>query len=196
MEYNFRLQRFAEEGAGEPDDTQASQNDEKTPEFTQEQQDYINRIVAGRLAKERAKAARDADKKAESEKLKAMTESERQAKELQDALAELKQARAEKEKADMISAARSSLKEKGYDFSDSMLTHLIADSAEETRMRLDAFVADFEKALDAKVKAAVQPTSPRTGVRSAAKLTKKEIMAVKNRSERQKLIKENMELFR
>lgn len=197
----FNLQRFAEDTSAQADNPNTADTapegkaGDGAPSFTAEQQAYINQLVNSRLERERTKAQKDAQDKAEAARLQAMGEQDRLNEKLKQALDRIDQYEATQTKNTMMAEARKILKSKGYDFSDDVIAPLIGKDAEATKAKIDAFTADFDKALNAKLTATVSSTTPKAGVKSGKSLTKKDIMAVKNTRERQKLIKEHMELF-
>lgn len=97
-------------------------------------------------------------------------------------------------KTEMTKQARSLLQDKGINVPDALIANLIADDAEGTKTSVESFANLFKAAVDAAVKEALKADVPKKGSGGTG-ITKEQIMAVKNRAERQKLIRENMELF-
>lgn len=191
------LQRFAEEQA----DQGNNENQGGKPTFTDEQQKYIDGLLSKRLARAQEKAEAQAREKAkaeaEAQKLAALSESEKQAQELKSLKEQLNALSAERAKNEMLKATRTDLSSRGYSFSDSIVAALTKETAEETKSAIDGFVSAFEKAVQDEVRKAVRSTTPK-GVKEGGKnvLTKAEIMAVKDKKERQRLINQNLNLFR
>ena len=98
------------------------------------------------------------------------------------------------ELANMSKQARSMLSEKGINISDDLLAMLVSTDADKTKSSVDSFITLFQSAVKTAVTEALKGGTPKTG--GASGITKDQIMAVKNRAERQKLIKENMHLFK
>ena len=71
---------------------------------------------------------------------------------------------------------------------------LVGDDAETTKANVEAFSKMFKAAVLNAVKNANKKQSPKAG--AASGLTKADILKVANRTERQKLINENMDLFK
>ena len=72
--------------------------------------------------------------------------------------------------------------------------NLVSDDAEKTKSTVEAFSNVFKEAVQAAVKDALRGNPPKASGGNG--ITKERIMSVKNREERQRLINENMELFR
>ena len=198
----FDLQLFADEGGddgsggdegdgdGEGDDDEGSEPEKKYTDAD------IDKIVKERLARERKAAEKKARQQAEAEKLKNMTAAEKRDAEFEQMKKELAELKAEKQNADMLSTASDILKDAGINVSSKLVGHLIADTADETKANVDEFVKLYNEAVNKGVKAAMKAngSNPKRGVGST--LTKEEIMKTKNPTERQRLIKENMHLFK
>ena len=74
---------------------------------------------------------------------------------------------------------------------------LIGADAEKTNEAVTAFAAEFEKAVNARVKEALKSKTPKGGSAAGAKgITKEEIMKIKNPLERQKMIAAHPEAFK
>lgn len=184
------------EDDGADDDVDDDDGEEDKPEkkYTEEQ---VNRMIAKRLARERRDAEKKAKQQAEAEKLKNMSEKERHDAEFEQMKKELAELKGEKQRADMTATASDILKDAGVNVSSKLVSHLIADTADETKANVDEFVKLFNDAVNKGVKAAMKAagSSPKKQG-GGGTLTKEDIMKVKNISERQRLIKENMNLFR
>ncbi len=203
--YPVDLQLFSDDGDGGddgddgdedgPDDGDGGDGDDGKPEKKYTDDD-IDRIVKQRLARERKEAEKKARKEAEAEKLKNMTAAEKQAAEFEQMKKELAELKAEKQNADMISSASDILKDAGINVSSKLVAKLIADTADETKANVDEFVKLFNEAVNKGVKAAMKENGGSPKRKGGSQLTREDIMKVKNASERQRLIKENMHLFK
>ena len=78
---------------------------------------------------------------------------------------------------------------------DELVAVLVTEDADTTKTNVDAFVKLFKSAVQEAVKAANRKPSPKTGA-TGGTLTKADILKVEDINERQKLIRENMDLFR
>ena len=198
----FDLQLFADEGGddgsgGDEGDGDGEGDDDECGEPEKKYTDAdIDRIVKERLARERKAAEKKAKEKAEAEKLRTMTAAEKRDAEFEQMKKELAELKAEKQNADMLSTASDILKDAGINVSSKLVGHLIADTADETKANVDEFVKLYNDAVNKGVKAAMKAngSNPKRG--GGSTLTKEEIMKTKNPTERQRLIKENMHLFK
>ena len=200
----FNLQLFAEDGGdsgddgsdGADDDSDDSDDDKGgEPEKKYTDAD-IDKIVKDRLARERKAAEKKARQQAEAEKLKNMTAAEKRDAEFEEMKARLATLEAEKNQASMLSTASDILKDAGIVVSSKLVGHLIAETADETKANVDEFVKLYNDAVNKGVKAAMKASGSNPKKGGTSTLTREEIMKVKNPAERQKLIKENMHLFR
>lgn len=200
----FDLQLFAEDGgdsgddgADDGDDGSDNGDDDHSDEPEKKYTDAdIDKIVKDRLARERKAAEKKARQQAEAEKLKNMTAAEKRDAEFEQMKARLASLEAEKNQAEMLSTASDILKDAGINVSSKLVGHLIAETADETKANVDEFVKLYNDAVNKGVKAAMKASGSNPKKSGSSTLTKEDIMKVKNPSERQKLIKENMHLFR
>lgn len=145
-----------------------------------------------------AKLAKEKQKTSEAERLAKMTESEKisaRIKALEDENAAMKAAAAKNE---MATQVRSLLQDKSIVIaSDVIIDSLIGADAEKTQAAVNAFAAEFEKAVNARVKEAMKSKTPKGGSAAGSKgMTKAEIMKIKNPIERQKMIAAHPEAFK
>jgi len=199
----FNLQLFAEDGGDSGDDGSddgddgSDDDDDKGGEPEKKYTDAdIDKIVKERLARERKAAEKKARQQAEAEKLKNMTAAEKRDAEFEEMKARLATLEAEKNQASMLSTASDILKDAGIVVSSKLVGHLIAETADETKANVDEFVKLYNDAVNKGVKAAMKASGSNPKKGGTSTLTREEIMKVKNPAERQKLIKENMHLFR
>lgn len=200
----FNLQLFAEDGgdggddgSDDGDDGSDDGDDDHSDEPEKKYTDAdIDKIVKDRLARERKAAEKKARQQAEAEKLKNMTAAEKRDAEFEQMKARLASLEAEKNQAEMLSTASDILKDAGIVVSSKLVGHLIAETADETKANVDEFVKLYNDAVNKGVKAAMKASGSNPKKGGTSTLTKEDIMKVKNPSERQKLIKENMHLFR
>lgn len=107
---------------------------------------------------------------------------------------ELSMLKAEKARNTMMKEARQMFKADGLTIPDEIISVLVADTAESTSGAVKAFSGLFQKAVDEAVKAKLAGNEPKKGSTSA--MSKDEILAIKDRSQRLKAIEENFELFK
>lgn len=133
------------------------------------------------------------DKLTEAEKLARMTKEQKaeyRQKQLEKELAELKR---EKAMSEMAGTARKMLGDEGINIPDELLTSIIGTSAEETKNSVESFCKLFKDSVQAQVKESLKGGAPKKG--SENKLTKEQILEIKDPIERQKKIADNIELF-
>ena len=198
----FNLQLFAE-GTTE---TETGSGTETTTEQTTEQSTeqnsgkgnelkYSDKDVDEIINKKFAEWEKRQQKKTtEAERLGKMTAEEKaneRIKALEDKLAEAERKEA---RAAMTKEARAILHTANINISDELLANLVSDNAETTQASVKSFITLFNSAVEKAVKEAYKGETPKTG--GAATLTKEQILAVQNRAERQRLISENMHLFK
>ena len=200
----FNLQLFAEDGgdggddgSDDGDDGSDDSDDDKGGEPEKKYTDAdIDKIVKERLARERKAAEKKARQQAEAEKLKNMTAAEKRDAEFEQMKARLASLEAEKNQAEMLSTASDILKDAGINVSSKLVGHLIAETADETKANVDEFVKLYNDAVNKGIKTAMKAAGSNPKKGGTSTLTKEDIMKVKNNFERQKLINENMHLFR
>lgn len=200
----MNLQLFAEEtgtdsevgGAGDspsgeskpPEKSEESDNNSKpSAKYTDEDVDKMFDRKFAELMKKHQKEMDEARRLAE---MNAQEKAEYENNKLKEQVQELmkKEARSE-----MSKVARAMLSEKGINVNDNLLDALISDDADKTKKSVENFITLFQDAVNKAVKDALKGEPPKTGTTSG--LTKEQIMKVANRAERQRLIKENMNLF-
>lgn len=134
------------------------------------------------------------DKLTEAEKLARMTKEEKaeyRAKKLQKELDDYKRKDA---LSDMARTARKMLLEEEINIPDELLSHLISEDAEQTKTAVESFSKIFKDMVQEAVKNALKGPAPKAGT-GGTTVTKEQILAIKNPSERQRMIAENITLF-
>ncbi|MDU7032432.1 MAG: DUF4355 domain-containing protein [Finegoldia magna] len=184
----LNLQLFADEEAEtEVDQTNVDAEKETEKTFTQ---DEVNKIVQDRLAKEKAKNEKAQEEAKKLAKMNAEQKNQYMVEQLQKELEEYKTKEA---KNDMIKEANSMLKETDINLPDEVVAMLIGDNAEDTKICVDSFSKAFKTAVERAVNEKLKGKTPKQ--KSVAGLTREDILSVKDRQERQRLIEENEELF-
>lgn len=198
MKKRIYLQLFADAsegtvGAPETTENQTTQTNEPGKD-EKAQPKYSDADVDKLISQKFAEWQKKQEKKtSEAERLAAMTAEEKAAermKALEDKIRGYEVAAA---KAEMTKQARTMLQDKNLHVSDELLSNLIAEDAETTKASVESFITLFSAAVDKAVKEALKSDTPKTG--SSSGMTKEQILSVQNRAERQRLIKENMNLF-
>lgn len=175
------------------DEKQQEQADEQKPQantqakYTDEQVDEIvNKKFAQWKTKHEAEVA-------EAKKLAEMNAAEKAAYELKKANARIAELEGEKTRQELASEVRTQLKAAGIDAPDGIVSVLVGDDAETTKKAADGFAEAFTAAVEEAVKRRLAGTAPAAGGQS--KLTREQIMGIKDRGKRQKAIAENIDLF-
>lgn len=184
----LNLQLFADDEA-ETELDQANVDSEKETEKTFTQ-DEVNKIVQDRLAKEKAKNEKAQEEAKKLAKMNAEQKNQYMVEQLQKELEEYKNKEA---KNDMIKEANSMLKDNDITLPDEVVAMLIGDNAEDTKVCVDSFSKAFKTAVERAVNEKLKGKTPKQ--KSVAGLTREDILSVKDRQERQRLIEENEELF-
>lgn len=107
---------------------------------------------------------------------------------------EIEQLRAESEKSKMESAALEMLSEQGINVNQKLVSTLVSDNAEATKESVGAFIEAFNEAVENAVNDRIKSAPPKKFGGGSA-LTKEEIFKIENKSERQRVIAENIHLF-
>ena len=189
---------MAEETNTEVVETETVDNPETTDADKTFTQDELNHIVQERVQRAVAKAQKDAEDKikqaqSEGERLAKLTKDERAKEEEAKRLADLEA----REKAIAVKELRietqSLLSDEGLPIE--FLDVVMADTAESVKENIASIRKVFDEAVEKRVNERLTQDKPRRGA-TAGTMTKAEIMAVQDAKERQKLIAENLELFR
>ena len=189
---------MAEETNTEVVETETVDNPETTDAGKTFTQDELDHIVQERVKRAVAKAQKDAEDKikqaqSEGERLAKLTKDERAKEEEAKRLADLEA----REKAIAVKELRietqSLLSDEGLPIE--FLDVVMADTAESVKENIASIRKVFDEAVEKRVNERLTQDKPRRGATAGA-MTKAEILAVKDVSERQKLIAENLELFR
>lgn len=218
MKKRYYLQLFAEgEGAGaagEPAGTGAGASAEGAGEGTTQTNEplsfddflaqggqaefdrRINKAVQTAVANAQKKWQTLTDSKvSEAEKLAQMTSEEKEKYRADKAEKELADLKRQIALGDMAKTARKMLSDEQITLPDEIVMNLVSDDAEKTKESVEGFAKAFKEAVNAAVKEALRGNPPKAGTGGAKPITRDEIMAVKDRAERQKLIAENPQLF-
>ena len=189
---------MAEETNTEVVETETVDNPEATEADKTFTQDELDHIVQERVKRAVAKAQKDAEDKikqaqSEGERLAKLTKDERAKEEEAKRLADLEA----REKAIAVKELRietqSLLSDEGLPIE--FLDVVMADTAESVKDNIASIRKVFDEAVEKRVNERLTQDKPRRGATAGA-MSKAEIMAVQDVNERQKLIAENLELFR
>ena len=200
----MNLQLFAETSGADSEEGDAddsSSGESKTSEKSEESDNNskssvkytdedVDKMFDRKFAELMKKHQKEMDEARRLAEMNAQEKAEYENNKLKEQVQELmkKEARSE-----MSKVARAMLSEKGINVNDNLLGALISDDADKTKKSVENFITLFQDAVNKAVKDALKGETPKTGTTSG--LTKEQIMKVTNRAERQRLIKENMNLF-
>ena len=199
MEKNlFDLQLFADEDtedkSADNDDTSKKDDSEKEnkpePKYTDEDLDRIIQEKKAKWDKQAKEAEEEAKKLA---KMNAQQKAEHERDKLQK---ELDKLRGEKARADMAKEARRMCADANINVSDDILSSIITSDADTTKEAVESFIELFKSEVEKAVKEALKGNSVKRGTSPNGGLTKEDIMNVADSVERQRLIRENMDLFK
>lgn len=156
----------------------------------------INKAVQTAVANAQKKWQTLTDSKvSEAEKLAQMTGEEKEKYRADKAEKELADLKRQIALGDMAKTARKMLSDEQITLPDEIVMNLVSDDAEKTKESVEGFAKAFKEAVNAAVKEALRGNPPKAGTGGAKPITRDEILAVKDRAERQKLIAENPQLF-
>lgn len=171
------------------DKDQTEDKDQSVKTYTEEE---VQKMVKERVAREK-KAAEKAVK--EAEKLAKMNEAEKEKYRVEQLENELAELRREKAFNSLSKEASKMLSEHEITVNDDLLSFIVRDTAEDTQVAVNSFVALINSKVEEGVKKALAGKPPKVNTNGNKALTKQQIMDEKDAVKRQKLIKENMHLF-
>lgn len=190
----INLQLFADDAppSGEPPKQQEG-NPQEPPKNSEKKysDDDLDKILNAKFAKWQEKYQQEID---EAQKLAEMNAQQR-AEHERDQLKKQLDALTEKNAvAEMQSTARKMLSQDNINIPDELLSMLVTADAEKTKASVDAFAKLFNDSVKKAVADTLKGEPPKAG--ATVGLTKADIMAVKDRTERQRLIAENIDKFK
>ncbi|WP_170237088.1 DUF4355 domain-containing protein [Streptococcus hyovaginalis] len=178
---------------GTVDTPEATTEESKT--FTQQE---LDDIVEARVARAVKKAQKDAEEQiqkaqSEGERLAKLSKDERLREEQAKRLSELEKREHDLAMKELSIEARSLLSEEGLPVE--FLDIVMADTAESVKNNISNLRTVFDQAVEKRVDERLTQSKVRTGSTAGA-MSKQDIMAISDTSERQRLISENMHLFK
>ena len=206
MAVRYGLQLFADDGdggssgddgdSGGDDEGDESGNDDDNDSDNEKKytDEEVDALIERKFAEWQKKHEKQQAKQDEAERLKNMSDQERKDHEMEELRKQVHALQKKETMSKMSATARSMLSAKGITVDDTLVGMLISEDADATKSAVDSFIAAFQDAVSKAVKEALKGEAPRKG--SSSKLTKEQIMKVANRTERQRLIQENMHLFK
>lgn len=153
--------------------------------------DDLDKIIGKKFAEWKTKQDKAVD---EAKRLATMTEQEKAEHERDEIKKELEALKKANNMAEMGKQARKMLNEDGINIPDDLVNLIIAEDAETTKDTVQQFSKLFKAAVQDAVKEALKGKTPGTG--ASGNVTKEQIMKIKDRVERQRMIAEHMDLFK
>ena len=181
----------------EPEPKDKEKTNEPKPEFTDEQQAYIDRIVSGIKNENKQKMVQAVEDKvneqlAERERRAKMSAEEKAADDIKKLKEKNAQLSAQIEQRDRVSFGHSIAGK--YNMPSSMVSHLIGKTNEETENNMKSFADEYNKAVQAGVDSRLAGTKqPQIGLQANIDSTKK--LSDLSLDEQTKLYKENPALY-
>ena len=192
------LQMFADPAQSEtiptdpaPADPKPEDKKEETKPEAKYTDEDLNKLINKKFAEWQEKKEKELT---EAKKLAEMNAQERAEHERDEMKRQLETLMKQQSLTEMTKTVQNLLTEKEINVSDDLLSMLVSEDADKTKSTIDSFVELFQGAVKNAVANALKGNIPKTGASSGT--TKEQIMAVKDRAERQRLIRENMELFK
>ena len=180
-----------DDDGGDNDDDDGDGGDGDGGEEKKYTQAEVNKMIAERLKREKAKSKQHED---EATKLARMSESEKQAKALKDLQDRLDQMEAKEARGKMAATARRMLQDENIMVDDVIIDALVKGTAEDTDTAVKAFIKSYKAALKQDAKNTFKKAEPKAG--GTGTVTRADILKIADRAERQKAIKAHPELFR
>lgn len=195
----FDLQRFAEDPAGagsdpaggDPANGNPGGGDPAGGEPGGQDPPDITELLNAKFVEWEAAQKKAAD---EAKKLAGMNAQQKADLELQKMKDQLEEFQKKDALSEMTKVARGMLADKHISASDELLSMMVSTDADSTKKAVDSFIGLFEKAVTDTVNEKLKGTTPRTGS-AASNLSKSDIDKIADRKERQRAIKENLNLY-
>lgn len=194
----MKLQLLADDNSGDnaPTDNPVQKETENNNSEGKKQNekkytdDEVNEIINKKFEKWTKQKEKEMDK---AKKLADMTAQEKVEYERNQLKKELEELRNANTISEMSKTARGILKERNIDISDELISMLVTKEADITKKNVEGFAEMFDKAVEKAVNEKLKGNPPKKG--SNKTLTKEDILNIKDRTERQRKIAENIELF-
>ena len=195
----MKLQLLADDNSGDnaPTDnseqkgTENNNSEDKKQNEKKYTDDEVNEIINKKFEKWTKQKEKEMD---EAKKLADMTAQEKVEYERNQLKKELEELRNANTISEMSKTARGILKERNIDISDELLSMLVTKEADTTKKNVEGFAEMFDKAVEKAVNEKLKGNPPKKGLGNKT-LTKEDILNIKDRTERQRKIAENIELF-
>lgn len=190
----INLQLFADETPPSEEPPKQQEGNPQEPPKSSEKKysdEDLDKILNAKFARWQEKHQKEIDEAQKLAEMNAQQKAEYERDQLREQLNALTEKNAV---AEMQSTARKMLSQENINIPDELLSMLVTADAEKTKASVDAFAKLFNDSVKKAVADTLKGAPPKAG--GEKKLTKADIMAVKDRSERQRLIAENIEVFK
>lgn len=167
-------------------------NEVKDTEVKTYTEDEVKKMVQDRIAREKKATEKAVE---EAKKLAKMNEEEKQKYEFEKLQKELEDYKRKDSFNGLAKEATKMLSDHQIIADEDLLTLVVKDSAEDTQAAVNSFVKLVNSKVEEGVKKALSGKPPKVTTTSNA-LTKEQIMQEKDTFKRQKLLEENIHLFR
>lgn len=151
----------------------------------------VDAIISKKFAKWQEQQEARVAEAAKLAEMNATQKAEYERDQLQKRLDELER---EKSVSGMVAESRRQLAGRSISVPDELVGMLVGETAEDTKAAVDAFADAFDAAVESAVKARLSGSAPKAGG-TGKPMTKSDVMAIKDTAERQRAIREHMELF-
>ena len=151
----------------------------------------VDAIIAKKFAKWQEQQEAKVAEAAKLAEMNATQKAEYERDQLQKRLDELER---ERSVSGMVAESRKQLAGRSISVPDELVGMLVGETAEDTKAAVDAFADAFDAAVESAVKARLSGSAPKAGG-TGKPMTKSDVMAIKDTAERQRAIREHMELF-
>jgi hypothetical protein len=151
----------------------------------------VDAIIAKKFAKWQEQQEAKVSEAAKLAEMNATQKAEYERDKLKKQLAEYER---REQVSQMVSESRGQLSERGINVPDALVRQLIGESAEDTKRAVESFADAFNAAVESAVKERLAGKPPANGA-AGKPMTKADIMSIKDTAERQRAIREHMELF-
>lgn len=168
---------------------QTPSNPAPSPKYTD---DDVDKILSRKFAEWQKKKDKEMTEAQKLAQMDATQKAEYKAQQFEKELNELKEKNILSE---MSKTARKMLAEEEINIPDELLERLVSVDAAQTKASVESFAKLFKGAVNEAVKNALKGPAPKAGIGGKTTATKEQIMAIKNPSERQRMIAENIALF-
>jgi hypothetical protein len=151
----------------------------------------VDAIISKKFAKWQEQQEAKVAEAAKLAEMNATQKAEYERDQLQKRLDELER---ERSVSGMVAESRRQLAGRSISVPDELVGMLVGETAEDTKAAVDAFADAFDAAVESAVRARLSGSAPKAGG-TGKPMTKADIMSIKDAAERQRAIREHMELF-